>query len=227
MAFPKDLEPLLELSDADLWGRGLPRSDVHVVIAERERRASLLRQWAECCPPAYRTSDWSHPELLPYRHAIEAALAWCPGKNGKPGLLLLGRPGVGKTRVMYALARRAFLEDHQIVRIVAAKELAEAALAAERDGRFCNWIAQLGRGRPLYLDDVGQERSPWPATDAWIVTMWRQLLDHAIGHGTPIVVTTNLHSADWAGRARDGYLGDAVARRLADTCTVIDFNKAQ
>ena len=226
MPFSRDLEKYLTFTDAALYELGIPLAQIHAIQDEQKRRAALHSQWLSNCPPALRNTDWTRCELAPYRLAIDAALAWRPGQNGKPGLLMVGVPGSGKTRCLMALAHRLLVEANQAVcGPFAAKGLADEGIAAERGGCLSAWAA--GKSRlPLLIDDLGQERSPWPSTDVWIVAMWRQLLDGLIGNGVPLVATSNFHSTDWAARAPAGCLGDAVARRLADHCTILDFSQS-
>lgn len=157
------------------------------------------------------------------RNHIAQAARWIIDPHGKPGLLLMGLCGNGKTTLMRAMARLIeFLSEETLgyshrktVRMVSAKEVARWC-TAEPSAR--NEYLGLFREPMLAIDDLGTEPSEvmsygmvhTPMVDLLCERYDRQLLT---------IVTTNL-----TGKDIDAAYGCRVHDRLREVMEIIPFN---
>lgn len=192
--------------------------------AEADTRARIrtarAQQWLQACPSELQASNWSHPRLTPCRAQIDRVLAreW-----GKKGLLLSGQTGRGKSRSMWGLLKRLMCEEGRDVGIWRAVEWFAHLQAQVNYGRddAQGFIRACARRPLLVMDDLGQEaiassRQDW--AKAWFLAM----LDERLGEGRPMLITTNLSSAQMAAGQSD-VRAEPLVRRLLELCEVVKF----
>lgn len=189
-------------------------------LAECKRRDCIAR-WEAECPPEYRETDWKHPRLSPYADQIAKVLAWEPQSRG---LLITGPTGRGKTRSMWALAKR-LAEQCKEVRVWHAADFFAALQAQVKYGNddARGWIESLAKRAILVIDDLGQE-SVIAARSDWAQAWFFRLLDIRLGAGLPLIITTNLTADAIAGTSK-GIRADPLIRRLLDLCEVVKFDQ--
>ncbi len=126
----------------------------------------------------------------------------------KPGLLLIGGPGTGKTHVAVAALRRLIARGFEGV-FFAYQDLLEriskgwdqAAGASDREAYRTALESEI-----LLLDDLGAHR-----TNEWIEDTVTSIITYRCNHQKPLIATTNLPDPD---------AGDKLVERTNDVAGV-------
>jgi DNA replication protein DnaC len=180
-------------------------------VAESRMPRSLLDEvsWESLLEKAASPTDTERR-----RRAIERAREWaeCEDFSGrKPGLLLWGDPGTGKTRLM-ATAAKARLE-HSPIRWVSVGVLMAELQGAWADTDRKQALKVLTSKGAVALDDFDKV-NPTDSTRMQLFTA----LDKREQARTPIIVTTNCKPSDLSKK-----LGDVIASRLVGMCEVLAY----
>ena len=187
--------------------------EIERVNARREKH------WREICPGGYRETDATDPRLN--QIALESARDWV--RNHKAGctrgLSLIGRSGLGKTRIAY-LALKACHDSGERVFAIRAKELAAAAVRAAGGGnansRQQDEATQTLRAcisaDVLLLDDLGKG-SATPR----VIESIEDLIEDRTANKRPIIWTSNA-GGDWLEEFFGPDSGPPIVRRLSEFC---------
>ena len=81
-------------------------------------------------------------------------LATCAFVERKENVLLVGRPGVGKSHIAQALGQRACRAGHQVI-YISANEMLTTLRAARADGSFDRKMLRFTSPDLLVIDDLG------------------------------------------------------------------------
>ncbi|MBI2498374.1 MAG: hypothetical protein HYV75_10840 [Opitutae bacterium] len=168
-------------------------------------------------------SDWDHPGLVPYRHAIDRVRGW---QFGPKGLLLSGPTGRGKTRALFDLYRRMAHDGEHEVRYWFAGDwfarLQEEVRFGRDDAR--GWVEATAAHPVVILDDLGQEAVTTARAD-WSASHFFRFLDLRIATGLPLLCSTNLTADEIAGKMSRGagIRQEPLIRRLLELTEVVKF----
>lgn len=178
---------------------------------EAARSAEREAKWNTICPPLYRNTDLSHPDLS------RAALACVSGWNMERGIGLVGGSGKGKTRLLFIALRRAF-DAGNVVRVYTHNKFSKLVMDAfmgDSRAEAARDLAALRKTDYLMIDDLGKA----PSTERADAEM-EELVEHRVSHSLPIL---------WSANAGGGWLearfgpdrGPALVRRLAQFCECV------
>ena len=186
--------PAAPVSDAqwrlDRWEKGEPAKDIEPL-----------------CPPCFRDTTEDRLREVWGMH-LDKVLGWSP-KSSK-GLLLGGASGAGKTRAMFLLFRRLWLDGHE-VRVVFPDELHDLALKSSRDGERAPTIRRLCRPLALGLDDALLTG----AADERIQSFLKDLSDARYRQCKPLFITSQVSRVEYVKEAdKFANLGAAGMKRL-------------
>lgn len=194
-----------------------PVDDIDAAVAEQIglRAAGVeeaFTRWiTDVVPPLYRASDLHalRPEQEP-----AAIHDWLRSKSRT--LILVGKPGTGKTHAAYALliesAARALVMGGVSADCPAASTLAGLLDELRPSAAAPEQLWERVKAAPLLLlDDMARTRpTEWASERVWMLT------DYRVTHDLRTIVTTNA-----TGEALAEAWGDGTVDRLRDAATLI------
>jgi len=187
------------------------------VDATRQRRLSARLRFAHF--PMRKTLEEFdfdfQPSLDPKVIADLADLEFV--REGKP-ILLLGRPGCGKSHLAIALGIKAVEAGYRGY-CTGATEMTKALVTAWADGSFNQKIRTYSAPSVLVIDDVGI--TPFDRTEA---NAFFQVVNRRYENRSATIVTTNRGLPAWAELfGGDSVVAAAILDRLLDRATVINI----
>ena len=192
--------------------------------AEQRRQQDLLRNavareeaWAQICPVEFRTPNendgkTSLARLEKHQPAVKELLHW----TGPKGLIIRGKTGKCKTRSMWRLMRRLYMEGRRLV-VLTPGQFDRQCRDAGGNFTLTEWFNRLSQCDVFVMDDLG--KAQWtPATEA----SWFDLVDERTRYNRPIIATTNDTGQTIAARMSPDR-AEMLIRRLRDYCDQIVF----
>lgn len=132
-------------------------------------------------------------------------------------VVLVGKPGTGKTGLALGLLREACLHGYR-GRFYQAQDLLDELYASFSDRTTTKLLARLSRMQPLAIDGIGYLTLKPELSN----TLFR-LMDQRYGRVSTII-TTNLPLAEWYGLFDNKPLVDALLDRLQHHCITITID---
>jgi DNA replication protein DnaC len=176
---------------------------------ELDARAARLRNWREDVGrDSFTDTD---PKLMPNQQAHIKAMDW---RFGPKGLVLHGKSGSAKSRILWALCERLFVEEKYNVRFIRATTFARALMNEQKlDGGIEGYMRTLSRIGVLAVDDLGTES----VSERW-ESGFLEVLDRRIVAQLPTLITTNYVGDKLINRFKNAATGEAIVRRLRESC---------
>jgi len=137
--------------------------------------------------------------------------------DGRP-VLLLGRPGCGKSHLGIALGIKAVEAGYRGY-FAGATEMTKSLVAAWTDGSFSSRLRTYTGPSVLVIDDVGITPFDRAESNAFF-----QVVNRRYENGSSTIVTTNRGLPSWADLfGGDSVVAAAILDRLLDRATVINI----
>jgi DNA replication protein DnaC len=175
-------------------------------LAYRLTQAKLPWQWTLDSFPFERQPGIDRGQIR--------ALAGLDFLKRNENILLIGKPGAGKTGIALALLREACLNGHT-GRFYNAQVLLDELYASLADRSTNRLLTQLARFQPLLIDELGYLTLKPEQSNAFF-----RLMDQRYGRVSTIL-TTNLEPTDWYELFHNKPLVDALLDRLQHRCITI------
>ncbi len=131
-------------------------------------------------------------------------------------ILMVGNPGLGKTHVATGIALAACRQGHR-VRFHNAAGLVSELILAQDEHRLPKFLATALRHHLIVLDELGF--IPFSSTGAQLIFQFCSALYERVA----MIVTTNLHFADWTQVFGDERLTAALLDRLTHRAHILEF----
>ncbi len=161
-------------------------------------------------PELYRDTDM---ERLP-----EAAKSVLSYVYGPKGLLVHGETARGKTRAMWLLLRRLYVEEGRSFAYRDALEFSDEAVAAYRLNQARSWAERLTAASVLFLDDLGKGRITQRVGEGLFAVVDRRAQRHK-----PTFITTNFVGETFKLRLEDQETAEPLVRRLKEFFIPVAF----
>lgn len=200
-------------------------------LAEREAREDqaqarkLRRRRVEASglPRTLQGLRWEDYELSARgaEKLVRGARAWARGETRRPGVLVHGPVGVGKTRLAATAAWELLL--HRDVRWVSVPDLIVRLGASFTDKDRAQAIKVLTGKGALVLDDLDKVKP-----SAWVLSNLFTAIDSRYQAGAPLFVTSNLKPSELVGhftgsgqdQAERRVAAEAIVSRLSEHCAI-------
>ena len=174
------------------------------------RKADRVRKWLIICPARYQNTN---PAQVPERLMVAAA-EW---QFGERGLGIVGPTGQRKTRAMFLLLHRLYVDEGRRVAYLTTSEFSHkvSRLSSEKMEQLDEFIGNLCTVPILFMDDLGKGRM----TDR-VESEFYHVIEERYKNLKPILFTANGTASQLAGLMGEDR-GAAVMRRLSEMCEVI------
>jgi DNA replication protein DnaC len=130
------------------------------------------------------------------KEAYDAVLAW---QTGYKGLLIFGKTGACKSRILFALIQRLIISDRADVEVVQGGDFRQRMIEAYRSERTEYVLNRLKKASILAWDDFGQD-----ALGTGMETDLRAVIDYRYREALPIIITTQFTTAALTQRLSGG-----------------------
>lgn len=175
----------------------------------RELDSEERQRWLDLCPPLYR--DSVPDKLLVSPDILTEVLSWEPSERG---IGLTGATGSGKTRLIFLLLHRLFMERHRAFAITAKRFEHCCHRMFDKDDEARSVISRCKSTPILFIDDIGKEKY----TER-VESEFYDLIETRTAYLKPILWTANF-SGDQLRKAMSEDRGAPIVRRLREFCTI-------
>lgn len=195
------------LSEADMQAHIAQQdAEIHAEQA-KERREGRQAKWEAICPTRFRESfDFAQVDPEASLEGLRAILAWTYQRRG---LYLVGDSGHSKTRAVFSMLTRLFVEECRSVKWLDGHGFANAAAAAYKDPESTErWLKTLFVPDVLFLDDLAKRWTPTTEEAAFCV------IDRRGAWNKPTIITINYAAEQLREKAHDALVIEPFLRRV-------------
>ena len=209
----------------DTWSCDRCIAEYDKRIEEKKKALIVPRHvtWANKCPKQYQDTSFDHPNF-PKSRFLGRINTW---KYSNKGLLLAGPTGQGKSRSMFKLLERLFIEDHFEIEIKYPEEfeweIVDACKGNDSE-RASKLLDRLSEAPILAIDDFLAAK-----TTERVRGFFFGLFDKRIRNHRPIFITTQLTQKEVVNKLSDHNdpasikTAEAFLRRLKENTKILRF----
>ena len=144
-------------------------------------------------------------------------LASCRFINENTNIVLMGKPGVGKTHLANALGLEALKQGYNVL-FLHINDLIEKLNAAKADGSYRQLMNLLTATDLLILDELGFKKIPAEFIDGVFEVIRKRY------ESGSIIITSNRNFEDWANIFGDAVLASAIIDRIVHHAFIIKID---
>lgn len=158
------------------------------------------------------TYDFSFQPELDKRMIHE--LASCRFITQKSNIILMGKPGVGKTHLANAIGLEAVKKGMKVL-FVHTNEMMEKLYSSRADGSYRYTMQKYLKPDLLILDELGFKKMPQYGMDDFF-----EIIRHRYETGS-LIVTTNRNFEDWGTLFGDKVMASAIIDRIVHHAVIV------
>jgi DNA replication protein DnaC len=144
-------------------------------------------------------------------------LASCRFIVQNKNVILMGKPGVGKTHIANAIGLEAVKQGYKVI-FIHVNELVEKLSISRADGTFNATLNQYLNTDLLILDEIGFKKLPSIGLDDFF-----EIIRKRYEKGS-LIITTNRNFEDWGNVFGDNVLASAIIDRIVHHAFIIKIN---
>lgn len=134
-------------------------------------------------------------------------LASCRFVREKQNIILMGKPGVGKTHLANAIGLEALKQGFKVM-FIHANALIDKLSVSRADGTYLKLIYKIKNTDLLIIDELGFKKLPYNGTDDFF-----EVIRSRYESGS-MIITTNRNFEDWGNLFGDAVLASAIIDRI-------------
>jgi DNA replication protein DnaC len=141
-------------------------------------------------------------------------LASCRFVDQKSNIILMGKPGVGKTHLAHAIGLEAIKKGKKVL-FVHTNEMMEKLYSSRADGSYNYTMQKYLKPDLLILDELGFKKMPQYGMDDFF-----EIIRHRYENGS-LIVTTNRNFEDWGALFGDKVMASAIIDRIVHHAVIV------
>ena len=141
-------------------------------------------------------------------------LASCRFIDQKSNIILMGKPGVGKTHLAHAIGLEAIKKGKRVL-FVHTNEMMEKLYSSRADGSYNYAMQKYLKPDLLILDELGFKKMPQYGMDDFF-----EIIRHRYESGS-LIVTTNRNFEDWGALFGDKVMASAIIDRIVHHAVIV------
>jgi DNA replication protein DnaC len=144
-------------------------------------------------------------------------IASCRFVNENKNIVLMGKPGVGKTHLDNAIGLEAIKQGYKVI-FLHINDLIEKINIAKADGSINVFMNMLLNADLLILDELGFKKLPADSIDGFFEVIRKRYEKGSI------IITTNRNFEDWGNVFGDYVMASAIIDRIVHHAIIIKIN---
>jgi len=144
-------------------------------------------------------------------------LRTCRFIKEKKNIILMGKPGVGKTHLANAIGLEAVKQGYKVI-FSHVNDMIEKLYASKADGTYLSVQRTYLTSDLLILDELGFRKIPATGLDDFFEIIRRRY------ENASLIITTNRNFEDWGNIFGDMVMASAIIDRVVHYCYIIKIN---
>jgi len=144
-------------------------------------------------------------------------LRTCRFIKEKKNIVLMGKPGVGKTHLANAIGLEAVKQGYKVI-FSHVNDMIEKLYASKADGTYLSVQRTYLTSDLLILDELGFRKIPATGLDDFFEIIRRRY------ENASLIITTNRNFEDWGNIFGDMVMASAIIDRVVHYCYIIKIN---
>lgn len=194
-------------------GEWIQNREVDELLASFKKKSLMNKDLEEATLTSYSPQNESQ------KFALMKAYEYIDGFDKRKGMILQGRPGLGKSHLAASIVKELVKNKYTGIFISLPRLMTElkATYSKNSELRESDLLSALQKVDLLVMDDLGVERDGKDAGTAWAKQKIYEIVDSRIGRAT--IYTTN-----FAGRELLSMYGERDFSRMMQDCSIVKMD---